>query len=184
MRLPLQRQPHSEAEPSGAAARRRQGVPRSAAGSLPPWPSPLSRAVPTSRSKPWASFSHSLSMPPSLPLPGCQGKALPALCSASSPLDKPHPWGELILATAGVVHAISSVLPTDKKRLKQKLPPLWSSLLENPSLLLSIPGLCTPEQWGVQWRGGISPLCPAVGCACLSACTSRAPCTSIFQQRR
>lgn len=96
-------------------------------------------------SKAWTSFTHILSIPPSLPLPGHQGKALPVLHDTGSPLDKPHPQGELILATAGVVHAISSALPTDKKRLMQKLPPLWSGLLENLSLPLSIPGLCTLE---------------------------------------
>lgn len=37
-------------------------------------------------------------------------------------LDKPHKWGELILATAGVVHAITFALPTNK-RLEQELPP-------------------------------------------------------------
>lgn len=120
-------------------------MPWSTAGSLPPRPSPLSKAVPISWSKAWASFSCSLSISPTLLLPGCQGKALPALCGAGLPLDKPHLWGELVLATVGVVHAISSVLPRDKKRLKQKLPLLQSGLLENPSLPLSIPGLCTPE---------------------------------------
>lgn len=157
MCLPLRRRPRGKAEPPSVAARRRQGVPWSTAGSLPPRPSPLGRTVPISRSKPWASFSCSLSISPSLLLPGCQGKALPALCRAGLPLDKPHLWGELVLTTASVVHAISSVLPTDKKRLEQKLPLLQSGLLENPSLPLSIPGLCTPERWGVWWRKASVP---------------------------
>lgn len=60
---------------------------------------------------------------PSL-LPCCflgNKKALLALCGAGLPLDKPHTWGEVISATAGVVHAITSVLPA-KKRLEQELP--------------------------------------------------------------
>lgn len=156
----------------------------SATGSLPPQPSPFGRAMPTSQSKPWVSFSRSLSIPLFLPLPGCQGKALLALRGAGSPLDKPHLWGELILAMASVVHAISSALPTDKRRLQQRLLLLQSGLLKDPSLPLSIPGLCTPERWAVWWRGGIRPPCPAVGCTCPYACMSRAPCTSIFRQRQ
>lgn len=85
--------------------------------SLPPRPSPLGKAVPTSLSKPWTSFSHSLSIPPSL---GTKGK--PSLLCAGLPLDKPHLQGELTLATADTVHTISSALPTDKKSLEQKLP--------------------------------------------------------------
>lgn len=85
--------------------------------SLLPQPSTLSKAVPTSPNKPWASFSHSLSIPQSL---GTKGK--PSLFCAGLPLDKPHLHGELTLATADTVHAISSVLPTDKRSLEQKLP--------------------------------------------------------------
>lgn len=81
-------------------------MPRNAAAITPPQPSPLSKAVPTSWGKSWASFSHSFAILPSLLLPGHQRKALLALCGAGSPLDKPHPREELILAMASVVHTI------------------------------------------------------------------------------
>lgn len=58
--------------------------------------------------------------------------------------DKPHTWGELIPATAGVAHAITSVLPA-KKRLEQELPWLWFVSLNNLFLQLSIPRLCALE---------------------------------------
>lgn len=155
MRLPLRCWPRREAEQPGTSARRRQGVPRNAAASLPPRPSPLGRAVPTSWGKYWASFSHSFAIPQSLPLPGHQRKALPALCGAGSPLDKPHPQEELILAMASVVHTISSVLPTDKKRLEQQLPPLRSGLLENHPCCLASPG-CVPGSDGEAGGGNAS----------------------------
>lgn len=95
---------------------------------LPPQPFPASTPVPVSRSKPWASFSLSLSVPP----PRCflgNEKALSALCGAGLPLDKPHIRGVLILAVAGVVHAVTSVLSA-KKMLEQELPPLGFVLLK------------------------------------------------------
>lgn len=65
----------------------------------PPAPAipPLGGAVPTSPSKPWASFPRSLSIPPPLLLPGCQGKAHPTRCRLVP---------QIILAMAGVVHTI------------------------------------------------------------------------------